>query len=53
MALKAVKAGPVTDLFQEYGLFGRYLLTKKGTLLGAVEFDGRDPDGLRLIDIDR
>lgn len=50
MALKAVKAGPVTDLFQEYGLFGRYLLTKKGTLLGALEFDGRDPDGLSAND---
>ena len=40
------KNGPITDLFQEYGLYGDFILTKKGTLLGAVEIDGRDPDGL-------
>jgi type IV secretion system protein VirB4 len=38
--------GPITELFQEYALYGDFCLTKKGTLLGAVEIDGRDPDGL-------
>ena len=44
------KNGPITDLHQEYGLLGRYCLTKKGTLIGGVEIDGRDPDGLTEID---
>jgi type IV secretion system protein VirB4 len=38
--------GPITELFQEYALYGDFCITKKGTLLGAVEIDGRDPDGL-------
>ena len=40
------KNGPITDMHQEYGLFNRYCLTKKGTLIGGIELDGRDPDGL-------
>lgn len=42
--------GPITDLHQEYGVFGRFVLTKRGSLIGAVELGGRDPDGLTLED---
>ncbi len=38
--------GPITDMYQEYGLYDRFCLTKKGTLIGGVEIGGRDPDGL-------
>lgn len=38
--------GCITDMFHEYGAYGNFCLTKKGTLLGALEIDGRDPDGL-------
>lgn len=41
---------PITDLHQEYALYDHFCLTKKGTLLGAVELDGRDPDGLNKYD---
>ncbi|KJS30747.1 MAG: hypothetical protein VR64_14535 [Desulfatitalea sp. BRH_c12] len=42
----APKNGPITELFQEFAVAGDFCLTKKGTLLGAIEIDGRDPDGL-------
>lgn len=42
--------GPITELHQEYGRFGPYVLTKRGSLLGAIELSGRDPDGLLPID---
>ena len=43
--------GPITDLHQEFARYGEFCLTKKGTLLGAVELDGRDPDGLNQDDL--
>jgi type IV secretion system protein VirB4 len=49
-ARKTAPLGPITDLHQEYGLYGPYLLTKRGTLIGAVELSGRDPDGLNNLD---
>ena len=39
-------ASPITDLHQEFASFGDFCLTKKGTLIGAIEIEGRDPDGL-------
>ncbi len=44
------KNGPITDLHQEYAAIGPYCLTKSGTLVGAIELDGRDPDGLTAAD---
>ena len=45
------KNGPITDMHQEYGLSGKYCLTKKGTIIGGVELEGRDPDGLTESDL--
>lgn len=42
--------GPITDLHLEYAIYGDFCLTKKGTLLGALELDGRDADGLNKDD---
>lgn len=38
--------GPITDLFYEYASIGDFCLTKRGSLVGAVEIDGRDSEGL-------
>jgi type IV secretion system protein VirB4 len=43
-------AAPITELHQEYALCDDFCLTKKGTLIGAIELDGRDPDGLSADD---
>ena len=40
------KLGPITDLHDEYALFSNYCLTKRGTLIGGIKIEGRDPDGL-------
>jgi type IV secretion system protein VirB4 len=42
--------GHITDMFKEYGLYKNFCLTKKGTLIGCIELDGRDPDGLNSDD---
>ena len=44
------KNGPITDRHQEYAAHGSYCMTKKGTLIGGIELDGRDPDGLNAKD---
>jgi type IV secretion system protein VirB4 len=44
--LQKPKLGPITDLYDEYALLGNYCLTKKGTLIGGIRLEGRDPDGL-------
>lgn len=44
--MKAKHIGPITDMFTEFHRVGDYCLTKHSTLLGAVELDGVDPDGL-------
>lgn len=44
--MKAKHIGPITDMFTEFHRVGNYCLTKHSTLLGAVELDGVDPDGL-------
>jgi len=44
--MKEKHIGPITDLFTEYCRAGNFCLTKNSTLLGAVELDGVDPDGL-------
>ncbi len=40
------KAGYITDLHHIYGPEGDFILTKYGSLLGAIELSGRDPDPL-------
>ena len=44
------KSGNITDLHLEFSWYGDYCLTKKGSLIGAIELQGRDADG--LIDLD-
>ena len=38
--------GPISEIHQEYGAYGPYVITKSGSLIGAIELAGRDPDGL-------
>ena len=38
--------GFITDIHDEYGVYDNYLLTKYGSLIGAIELSGRDPDSL-------
>ncbi|NND65209.1 MAG: hypothetical protein HKM24_04500, partial [Gammaproteobacteria bacterium] len=40
------KLGPITDLHNEFGVFDNFVVTKSGSLIGAIELMGRDPDGL-------
>jgi type IV secretion system protein VirB4 len=44
------KHPPITDMFSEFHRVGDYCLTKNSTLIGAVEIDGVDPDGLTEAD---
>ena len=44
------RVGPITELHQEFGLFGNFVLTKNGTMIGAIALEGRDPDGLTEAD---
>lgn len=48
--LKRDEIGAVSDVHTEYAHFGDFVLTKKGSLIGAVELQGRDPDGLQSDD---
>ncbi len=38
--------GPISELHLELEPFGDFLLTKRGSLIGAIELTGRGPDGL-------
>ena len=49
-ALKTKEVGHITDIHQEFSVFGSYILTKSGSLIGAIELGGRDPDGLNKLD---
>ncbi len=40
------RPGPITDVHLELQPWGDFLLTKRGSLIGALEIGGRDPDGL-------
>lgn len=44
------KIGSVMDLHTCYGVHENFVLTKNGSLLGAIELSGRDPDGMAQID---
>lgn len=44
------KIGSVLDLHTCYGVYNGFVLTKTGSLLGAIELSGRDPDGMAAID---
>lgn len=44
------KIGSVLDLHSCYGVYNGFVLTKTGSLLGAIELSGRDPDGMAPID---
>ncbi len=49
--LKAKEIGAVSDVHCELAVYGSYVLTKKGSLIGAIELQGRDPDGLIAEDL--
>jgi type IV secretion system protein VirB4 len=44
------KLGSVLDLHNCYGIHDGFVLTKTGSLIGAIELTGRDPDGMAPID---
>jgi type IV secretion system protein VirB4 len=44
------KIGSVLDLHTCYGVYNGFVLTKTGSLIGAIELSGRDPDGMAPID---
>jgi type IV secretion system protein VirB4 len=44
------KIGSVLDLHTAYGVYNGFVLTKTGSLIGAIELSGRDPDGMAAID---
>jgi type IV secretion system protein VirB4 len=44
------KIGSVLDLHTSWGVHDGFVLTKKGSLIGAIELSGRDPDGMAQID---
>lgn len=55
MAVKSVKkseVAPITDLNLEFTQYKGFVLTKKGSLIGAIELKGVDPDGLQLPDLE-
>ncbi|WP_417536643.1 VirB4 family type IV secretion system protein [Methylophaga sp.] len=43
---KQGEIGSIPDVHMEHSLYGGFVLTKKGSLLGAIELQGVDPDGL-------
>lgn len=43
--LSSVEQAPISDFHQEWGVWGDFILTKSTSLIGAIEMDGRDPDG--------
>lgn len=42
--------GPISEFHLELEPFGDFLLTKRGSLIGAIELTGRGPDGLSEAD---
>jgi type IV secretion system protein VirB4 len=44
------KIGSVLDLHTCFGVHDGFVLTKTGSLIGAIELSGRDPDGMAPID---
>ncbi|MCM5681881.1 hypothetical protein M8A51_20325 [Schlegelella sp. S2-27] len=44
------KIGTVLDLHTCYGVYNGFVLTKTGSLIGAIELTGRDPNGMAPID---
>lgn len=50
MSAQQASMGPTADLFQEFGQYGPYVLTKSGSLIAAIELSGREPDGLTGLD---
>lgn len=42
--------GSVLDLHTCWGVHDGFVLTKKGSLIGAIELSGRDPDGMAPVD---
>ena len=49
--LKSKEIGAVADVHNELAVYDNYVLTKKGSLIGAIELQGRDPDGLIAEDL--
>lgn len=47
-----VNGDVISNIHQEYARFGNFVLTKSGSLIGAIEIDGRDPDGLGVADFE-
>ena len=44
------KIGSVLDLHTCWGMHDGFVLTQKGSLIGAIELSGRDPDGMAPVD---
>ncbi len=44
--MKNNSCGFITEIHNEYGVYGDYILTKYGSLIGAINLSGRDPDSL-------
>lgn len=44
------ESGFISDLYQDYCCYDNFLLTKRGSLIGAIELKGKDPDGLTSLD---
>jgi type IV secretion system protein VirB4 len=44
------KIGSVLDLHTCFGIHDGFVLTKTGSLMGAIELSGRDPDGMAPLD---
>jgi type IV secretion system protein VirB4 len=45
------KIGSVLDLHTCYGVYDGFVLTKTGSLIGAIELSGRDPDAMAPVDL--
>ena len=43
--LSSVKQAPISEIHQEFGRWGDFVLSKSTSLIGAIELEGRDPDG--------
>lgn len=49
--LQAKEIGAISEVHNELAVYGDFVLTKKGSLIGAIELQGRDPGGLIAEDL--
>ena len=45
-----INSGFISDFYQDYCCYDNFLLTKRGSLIGAIELKGKDPDSLTNAD---